>query len=72
MLSEERKTENEKRFPMKNKTIKFLAILVIACFSLSSCKALKGDPRKNCNHPKHGEYMIQKQMGKHRKKGLGI
>ncbi len=57
---------------MKKRTIKLLAILVIASFSLSACKALRGDPRKNCNHPKHGEYMLQKQMGKHRKKGLGI
>lgn len=57
---------------MKRRTIKLLVILIIASFSLSACKALRGDPRKNCNHPKHGEYMLQKQMGKHRKKGLGI
>jgi len=57
---------------MKKRTVKLLAILVLASFSLSACKALRGDPRKNCNHPKHGEYMLQKQMKGHKKRGLGI
>ncbi|MEL7341111.1 MAG: hypothetical protein AAGM67_11535 [Bacteroidota bacterium] len=45
---------------------RFLASLMILAFvgglSFSSCKALRGDPRKNCNHPKHGEYMKEQQM----------
>jgi hypothetical protein len=24
-----------------------------------------GDPRKNCNHPQHGQYMSQKLAKKH-------
>jgi len=53
---------------MKKHTKSFALIAVISLLmgiGLSSCglgKKLRGDPRKNCNHPKHGEYMQQKQM----------
>lgn len=49
-----------------NRYRQFLSFLMIFAFvgglTLSSCKALRGDPRKNCNHPKHGEFMKEKQM----------
>jgi hypothetical protein len=57
---------------MKKRTVKILALLLMASLALSSCKLLRGDPRKNCNHPKHGEYMMQKRMGKMKKQGLGL
>ena len=57
---------------MNKRTISLLALCLMASFTLSSCKMLKGDPRKNCNHPKHGIYMQEKQMKKLRKKGIGM
>lgn len=33
------------------------AALLILGAALSSCA---GDPRKNCNHPQHGQYMKEK------------
>ena len=32
--------------------------------TLSSCAILRGDPRKNCNHPQHGQYMQEKRSKK--------
>lgn len=43
-----------------------LVLMVGATLLLSSCRVLKGDPRKNCNHPQHGVYMkeqFQKKTG---------
>jgi hypothetical protein len=48
--------------------IAFLAVLV--SFTLSSCKILRGDPRRNCNHPEHGDYMREKQVKGMQKSGL--
>ncbi|MEL6675177.1 MAG: hypothetical protein AAFR61_23410 [Bacteroidota bacterium] len=47
-------------------SLRTISILLVAVFLagtvLSSCRILRGDPRKNCNHPKHGEYMKEQQM----------
>ncbi len=56
---------------MNKRFVSLLAFFLVATLALSSCKMLKGDPRKNCNHPKHGDYMLEKQMKKLRKKGIG-
>lgn len=39
-----------------------LVFALLAGLGLSSCRVLRGDPRKNCNHPKHGDYMRELQM----------
>lgn len=44
-------------------------LALLASLTLTSCKVLRGDPRKNCNHPEHGEYMRQKQMERFNKSG---
>lgn len=47
----------------RNSYSRFLLLgLLLLALGLSSCKILRGDPRKNCNHPKHGQYMKEKQM----------
>lgn len=33
--------------------------------SLAAKKVFIGDPRKNPNHPKHGDYVREKRMKKH-------
>lgn len=38
-----------------------LVVAFLAGLSLSSCKVFMGDPRKNCNHPQHGQYMMEQQ-----------
>ena len=43
----------------------FLLLTILALLGsvvLSSCAALRGDPRRNCNHPDHGKYMQEKRM----------
>ncbi|MDP5170759.1 MAG: hypothetical protein NWR72_10975 [Bacteroidia bacterium] len=47
-----------------------LIVLLLSGMMLSSCRALMGDPRKNCNHPKHGEYMMEQRAKNMRKAGL--
>ena len=49
---------------MKKRVIPFLVLLFISAMAFSSCKLLKGDPRKNCNHPDHGKYQQEKRMKK--------
>ncbi|MCB0835327.1 MAG: hypothetical protein KDD63_22345 [Bacteroidetes bacterium] len=52
---------------MKHST-KRVAILLIMAFLagtiLSSCRVFMGDPRKNCNHPEHGKYVLEKRKQK--------
>lgn len=43
------------------KAILILLMLSFSAAILSSCAA---DPRKNCNHPQHGQYMNEKIMKK--------
>lgn len=55
---------------MKRITRNVSLLLILAFLSgmtLSSCRILRGDPRKNCNHPQHGQYMLEK-----RKKSTGF
>jgi|GEM_PF-1340159 len=47
---------------MKKWFIRISLFLILASFILPACKLLRGDPRKNCNHPKHGEYMREKWL----------
>lgn len=48
-----------------NKQISFLLIMAfLGGMMLSSCRILRGDPRKNCNHPEHGKYMLEKRAKK--------
>jgi len=47
---------------MLRKAILFFIALFLGSVLLSSCAMLKGDPRKNCNHPKHGQYMKEQQL----------
>ncbi len=35
---------------------------LLGSMALSSCAALRGDPRRNCNHPEHGKYMQEKRV----------
>lgn len=44
---------------MMNKLVIFLCFILLI-MSLFSCV----DPRKNCNHPKHAEYVKEKQLKK--------
>lgn len=48
------------------KYLRSLVVSFILLFSfsliLSSCRVFRGDPRKNCNHPKHGEYMMEQRQ----------
>lgn len=37
-------------------------LLLVAGSLFSSCRILKGDPRKNCNHPEHGKYMMEQNQ----------
>lgn len=39
-----------------------LIFSLMAPLTLTSCKVLRGDPRKNCNHPDHGDYMREQQQ----------
>lgn len=48
----------------KKFTYIILTLLTVFALSLSSCRMLMGDPRKNCNHPEHGAYMKEKFMKK--------
>jgi len=57
------------RFPKRWTALLFLLAL-LGSLAFSSCKMLRGDPRRNCNHPEHGEYMKEKQMERFRKNGL--
>ncbi len=45
-----------------------LALLLFIAVSAPSCAKVKrvvlGDPRKNVNHPKHGEWVREKRMKK--------
>lgn len=34
-----------------------LLLVAFACILMQGCA---GDPRKNCNHPQHGQYMSEK------------
>jgi len=47
---------------MKKRIIHLFLLLFVAAMTLSACAMLRGDPRKNCNHPDHGEYMMQKRQ----------
>ncbi|MDX2246375.1 MAG: hypothetical protein SF052_06355 [Bacteroidia bacterium] len=38
-----------------------LILAILGGMTLSSCRILRGDPRKNCNHPQHGQYMLEKR-----------
>ncbi len=55
-------------------SVRSIAMAILLLFAggafLSSCKILKGDPRKNCNHPKHGEYMMEQRAKNMRQQGL--
>jgi hypothetical protein len=42
-----------------------IAILVVAAFAIGLISSCAGDPRKNCNHPQHGQYMKEQRMKKH-------
>ncbi len=42
-----------------NKIIIFLCLTILS-LAIFSC----ADPRKNCNHPKHAEYVKEKQLKK--------
>lgn len=47
---------------MKRFTRSFALVALLALggsMLLSSCAILRGDPRKNCNHPQHGQYMLE-------------
>jgi len=57
----------------KRKSI-LLGLCVIFMLGLfaPACAMLKGDPRKNCNHPKHGEYMKERQQKQFNKKGFKL
>lgn len=48
---------------MRKNVLKLFLMLFLASIVLSSCALLRGDPRKNCNHPDHGEYMMEKRQG---------
>lgn len=39
--------------------ILMLLLAFAGSLTLSACASLRGDPRKNCNHPKHGQYMME-------------
>ncbi len=45
-----------------------LALLLFIAVSTPSCAKVKrivmGDPRKNCNHPKHGDWVREKRIQK--------
>jgi len=45
------------------KRLRSFAILALLALGgsmmLSACAILRGDPRKNCNHPQHGQYMLE-------------
>lgn len=45
-------------------------VALMGSLTLTSCRALRGDPRKNCNHPEHGDYMREKQMKRFNKSGM--
>jgi len=55
------------------------SILLPSCYALDKAKRKTtfvfkkifiGDPRKNCNHPEHGEYMREKEVKRMRKHGI--
>lgn len=46
----------------KRWTLLLTSVVLLMALSLSSCKILRGDPRKNCNHPDHGDYMLEQQQ----------
>ena len=50
--------------PLIRKTAIILILMFIAGTVLSSCRVFRGDPRKNCNHPEHGKYMLEKRKKK--------
>jgi ABC-type oligopeptide transport system substrate-binding subunit len=53
-----------------NRWFAWIALFALAgSLTLTSCKALRGDPRKNCNHPKHGDYMREQQQKNFGKSG---
>ena len=56
------------RQSLRTFTILF-SLMFVASLGLSSCRVLMGDPRKNCNHPKHGEYMMEQRAKNMRKLG---
>jgi hypothetical protein len=55
-------------FPMRlSRCVSFrqaLLLMLLVGSLLSSCRILKGDPRKNCNHPEHGKYMMEQHQKK--------
>ncbi|MDX1909585.1 MAG: hypothetical protein SF053_21275 [Bacteroidia bacterium] len=51
-----------KRVTISPRTLMMMALVLV--LGLSSCRALRGDPRKNCNHPDHGNYMREQRMKK--------
>lgn len=50
---------------MKHRTTRLAALLlaIFIGFALQSC-FLRGDPRRNCNHPQHGNYVKEQRMKK--------
>ena len=52
-----------RKFASLASLVKILLLALTAAWLLQGC-FLRGDPRKNCNHPKHGEYMKEQQMKK--------
>jgi hypothetical protein len=45
----------------------FLTLVILSLLGsvvLSSCAMLRGDPRRNCNHPEHGKYMQERRVKK--------
>lgn len=70
---------------MKKNIYFWLIMLLTASILLPSCytankikrkgtfvmkKIFIGDPRKNCNHPEHGEYMREREVKRMRKHGI--
>jgi hypothetical protein len=48
--------------PIRLRPLALLALCSLLLFS--SCRMLMGDPRKNCNHPQHGNYMREQHQKK--------
>lgn len=43
---------------------KHLILLLAATMVAGLVVSCAGDPRKNCNHPKHGQYMMEQRKKK--------
>ncbi|MEM0999730.1 MAG: hypothetical protein AAGN35_21910 [Bacteroidota bacterium] len=43
---------------------KGLLVFAVSAFVFGLVSSCAGDPRKNCNHPQHGQYMSEKMKKK--------